>query len=165
MVSGSRNRVASVPLFPVFTTLTVVLSNSTGSANVILDPVEAAQSDILQIHDRATCLDQLSTGIRASRQSVTEELFVFGHEVLQLTFLSGQGVELADVELAKTFDVDGSTVLSVYVSWSTKDRMKDGAPCPSCGRIEGSTCRPRLVQGIQSSCSQKCQSKFKDKSR
>jgi hypothetical protein len=91
--------------------LTVVLSDSTGGANVILHPVETAQPNVMQIHNGATRLDQVSCGIRTSRQSVPQEFLVFGDEVLELTFLGRQCVELADVELAETFDVDGTAVL------------------------------------------------------
>lgn len=144
--------------FIVSTTLTVVLSDGTSSANVVLDTIEAAQPNIVQIHDRATRLHQVSTGIRTSRQSVSQELFVFGDQVLQLTFLGRQCVELADIEFAETFNVDGSAVLIACISSSSKGGTEDGAPCPSCGRTEGSTCQPRLVQGIQSSCSAQSQS-------
>jgi ACT domain-containing protein len=91
--------------------LTVVLSDSTGSTNVILNPIETAQTNIVQIHNRATRLDQVPSGIRTSRQSVPQELLVFGDEVLQLTFLGRQCIELADVKFAETFDVDGTAVL------------------------------------------------------
>ena len=137
---------------------TVVLSNGTGSAHVVLDPVEAAQPNIVQIHDRATRLHQVSTGIRTSRQSVSQELLVFGDEVLQLTLLGRQCVKLANVEFAETFDVDGAAVLIACIRSSRKKGTEDRIPCPSCGRIEGSTCQPRLVQGIQSSCSAQGQS-------
>lgn len=65
----------------------------------------------MQIHNRATRLDQVSSGIGTRGQSVPQEFLVFRDEVLELTFLGGQGVELGNVEFAETFDVDRAAVL------------------------------------------------------
>jgi hypothetical protein len=65
----------------------------------------------MQIHNRATRLDQVSSRIGTRGQSVPQELFVFRDEVLELTFLRGESVELGNVEFAETFDVDRASVL------------------------------------------------------
>lgn len=65
----------------------------------------------MQIHNRATRLDQVSARVGTRRQSVPQELFVLGDEVLQLALLSRQCVQLANVEFAETFDVDRPAIL------------------------------------------------------
>jgi hypothetical protein len=70
----------------------------------------------VQIHNRATRLDQVSARVRARRQSVPQELFVLGDEMLQLALLGRQGVELADVEFAEAFDVDRAAVLRIRLA-------------------------------------------------
>lgn len=90
---------------------TVVLSNSTSGRNVILDLVERADPSPVQIHDRATRLNQVTLGVGTRGQTLTQKLFVLADEVLELTFLGGERVQLVDVELAELFDVDRSAVL------------------------------------------------------
>ena len=97
--------------WPTLSGLTVVLTDSRSGRDIILDLVECANPGSVQIHDRTTRLDQVSLGLGTSRKTISKELFVFTDEVLELTFLGGQCVELVDVELSELFDVDRSTVL------------------------------------------------------
>lgn len=91
--------------------LTVVLPDSTSGRNVILDLVERADPSPVQVHDRATRLDQVTLSVGTRGQTLTQKLFVLADEVLELTFLGGECVELVDIELAELFDVDRSAVL------------------------------------------------------
>ena len=64
----------------------------------------------MQIQDGATRLHQLPLLLGTGRQPIPQELFVFMHEMPELSFLCRQSVEFLDVEFAKLFNVDGSTV-------------------------------------------------------
>lgn len=91
--------------------LTVVLTDGRSGRNIILDLVKRTNPGSIQIHDRTTRLDQMSLSLGTSGKTIPEELFVFADEVLELTFLGGQCVELVDVELSELFDVNRSAVL------------------------------------------------------
>jgi hypothetical protein len=144
---------------------TVVLSDSTSGRNVILDLVERADPSPVQVHDCATRLNQVTLSVGTRGQTLTQKLFVLADEVLELTFLGGERVELVDIELAELFDVDRSAVLrgsrgsrnvsAVQISlWRPCSRPL-GSPCRYGGSTGGSTCQPLAAQGIQSFCAER----------
>ena len=72
MTSGSIRKRAKINQFERWwcdpareSRLTVVLSDGTGGRDVILDLVERADPSSVQVHDRATRLDQVTLGGRA----------------------------------------------------------------------------------------------------
>ena len=79
-------------------------------ARTELTLVKTADPGIMQVQDRTTRLDQLSLLCRTSRETILLKLFVLMDEMLDLSFLRGQRVELVDVELSQLLDVDRSSV-------------------------------------------------------
>jgi hypothetical protein len=104
MTSGSAERQRVVSLHCARrqhkSTLTVVLTDRGSSRDVILDLVKGTNSSSVKVHDGTRGLDQVALSTGTSGQTLSQELFVLAHEVLQLSFLSSQSVKLVDVELA-----------------------------------------------------------------
>jgi hypothetical protein len=77
----------------------------------VLDLVKGAQSNALQVHNRATRLDEVSSELRANRKTVPLELLVLDDERLHLSFRGGDFVELVQVQLAELFNIERAAVL------------------------------------------------------
>lgn len=75
-----------------------VLTDARGGGDVVLDAVEVAQGDVLEVEDRARRLDGVPDRLGTRGQPLVEELLVLVHEPLQLPLLGRQLVERVDVE-------------------------------------------------------------------
>lgn len=92
----------------------VVLGHVGGRLQVAVHGGGLAQTNALEVHDRAASLEQVARFAGASRQTGVGDALVFDGQVGQHTFRGGDLVQCVDIDIAKLLNVDWSTVLFVF---------------------------------------------------
>lgn len=88
-----------------------VLADGCCLHHVVLNLEEVGKRDALKIEDRAGRFHGVTNCLGAGRETLVNEFLIFVHQSLELTFWSGDSVELLDVEETQPLDIYWSTIL------------------------------------------------------
>ena len=87
------------------------MSDRRSGGDVVFDTVEIGERDASQVEDCTVGFDGVADGLRTSGEALCHGFFVFKDETSELTFSGGDCIESFNVELAKTLDIQRTTVL------------------------------------------------------
>lgn len=90
-----------------------------GLLDVVLDLPELTDAEVLEVHDRATRLNERALELGADGQAIPHEALVLDHERLQLTLRRRDRVQFREIQLAELLDVDGSSVLVLSARYAS----------------------------------------------